>query len=71
MTASFTSPQRLPVVSTWYIMRFEGDGGVGDEVDEDASVSEGCEDEEEDMVVEWTVRCARCRPLQRKLPFRG
>ena len=61
------SPQRLPVVSTWYIMRFEGDGGVGEEVEEDASVPEGCEDEDEDMVVDWTVKYARCvgaaRPL--------
>ena len=62
LTASFTSPQRLPVVSTWYIMRFEGDGGVGEEVEEDASVLEGCEDEDEDMVVDWTVKCGAARP---------
>ena len=60
MTASFTSPQRLPVVSTWYIMRFEGDGGVGEEVEEDASVPEGWEDEDEDMVVDWTVKYTQC-----------
>lgn len=66
-TASFTSPQRLPVVSTWYIMRFEGDDGVGEEVEEDASVSEGWEDEDEDMVVDWTVKYAQLRRCRRPL----
>ena len=45
LTASWRSPHRLPVDSTWYVTRFgaggcDDDGESGDEEEE----SEGCED---------------------------
>lgn len=43
LNASCTSPHRLPVVSTWYTIRFEGDG-VEEEDGDGVSESEGVED---------------------------